>query len=126
MLPGLITVSGAGPGRGGVGVTGGVPRVPRRILAALGAVFVALVALIALAFGLSVCSTVDAFLALSFVSTFTSGSIIAFLVFGPMVDIKSALMLLGVFKRRVVVYVIALAAAMAFVAGVFINFNLPW
>lgn len=101
--------------------------VPQQALLNIGSgMTLSVVALIALAFVLSVCSTVDAFLALSFVSTFTSGSIIAFLVFGPMVDIKSALMLLGVFKRRVVVYVIALAAAMAFVAGVFINFNLPW
>ena len=84
------------------------------------------VALQALAFVLSVCSTVDAFLALNFVNTFTSGSIIAFLVFGPMIDIKSTLMLLGVFKRRVVVYLILLTAAMAFVVGVFVNLNLAW
>jgi uncharacterized membrane protein YraQ (UPF0718 family) len=36
----------------------------------------------------SICSTVDSFFALSFASTFTSGSLLAFLVFGPMIDIK--------------------------------------
>ncbi|NJN82475.1 MAG: permease [Caldilineaceae bacterium] len=51
-----------------------------------------------LAFVLSVCSTVDAFLALAFAGTFTTGSIVAFLTFGPMVDIKSSLMFLGVFN----------------------------
>jgi uncharacterized membrane protein YraQ (UPF0718 family) len=101
--------------------------VPQQALLGVGSGMVlSVVALQALAFVLSVCSTVDAFLALNFVNTFTSGSIIAFLVFGPMIDIKSTLMLLGVFKRRVVVYLILLTAAMAFVVGVFVNLNLAW
>jgi uncharacterized membrane protein YraQ (UPF0718 family) len=101
--------------------------VPQQALLGVGTgMALSVVALQALAFVLSVCSTVDAFLALNFVNTFTSGSIIAFLVFGPMIDIKSTLMLLGVFKRRVVVYLIVLTAAMAFVAGVFVNLNLAW
>ena len=70
-----------------------------------------------LAFVLSVCSTVDAFLSLAFVSTFTTGSILSFLVFGPMVDIKSTLMFLGVFKRRYVVYLILLPFLLSLLAG---------
>ena len=101
--------------------------VPQQALLGIGSGMVlSVVALQALAFVLSVCSTVDAFLALNFVNTFTSGSIIAFLVFGPMIDIKSTLMLLGVFKRRVVFYLILLTAAMAFLVGVFVNLNLAW
>lgn len=73
------------------------------------------------AFILSVCSTVDAFLALAFVNTFTVGSIVAFLSFGPMVDIKSTLMFLGVFQRRAVVYLIVLAFLMNLLAGLIIN-----
>ena len=49
--------------------------------------------LMALAVVLSICSTVDSFVALSFVGTFAPGALLAFLVFGPMIDIKSALML---------------------------------
>lgn len=41
---------------------------------------------------LSICSTVDSFVALGFVNTFPLGAIVGFLVFGPMVDIKSTLM----------------------------------
>ena len=41
-------------------------------------------------------------------SGFITGSVLAFLTFGPMVDIKSSLMFLGVFKRKVVVYLIVL------------------
>jgi uncharacterized membrane protein YraQ (UPF0718 family) len=74
-----------------------------------------------LAFVLSVCSTVDSFLALAFVGTFTTGSIISFLTFGPMVDIKSTLMFMGVFKRRTVFYLIVLPFLMTLLAGVWIN-----
>jgi uncharacterized membrane protein YraQ (UPF0718 family) len=74
-----------------------------------------------LAFVLSVCSTVDSFLALAFVGTFTTGSIISFLTFGPMVDIKSTLMFMGVFKRRTVFYLIILPFLMTLLAGVWIN-----
>jgi uncharacterized membrane protein YraQ (UPF0718 family) len=73
------------------------------------------------AFVLSVCSTVDAFLALAFTSTFTTGSIISFLTFGPMVDIKSTLMFAGVFKRRAVLYLIILPFLLTLLAGVWFN-----
>jgi uncharacterized membrane protein YraQ (UPF0718 family) len=76
-----------------------------------------------LAFILSICSTVDAFLALAFAGTFTTGSILAFLTFGPMVDIKSSLMFLGVFQRRTVLYLILLPLLMTFFIGVFWNLN---
>ncbi len=84
------------------------------------------IAMMVLAFVLSICSTVDAFLALSFVNTFTTGSILSFLVFGPMVDIKSALMFLGVFRRRVVLYLILLPLALTMLITIFINLNLGW
>lgn len=78
----------------------------------------------AFAFLLSVCSTVDSFLALAFVNTFTTGSIVAFLSFGPMVDIKSTMMFLGVFKRRTVFYLILLPFLMNLLAGVLLNLSL--
>lgn len=55
-----------------------------------------------LAFVLSLCSEVDAFIASSFSSTFSLGSLIAFLIFGAMVDIKNLLMMLAAFKKRFV------------------------
>ena len=76
-----------------------------------------------LAFVLSVCSTVDAFLALSFARTFTAGSILTFLTFGPMVDIKSTMMYLGVFKRRTVLYMIILPLLMSVFFGIWLNLN---
>lgn len=75
----------------------------------------------ALAFVLSVCSTVDSFLALAFYGTFTTGSVLAFLTFGPMSDIKSVLMFLSVFNRRTVFYLVLLPLLMTMLAGVWIN-----
>lgn len=54
------------------------------------------------AYVLSVCSSADAFVASSFGSTFTKGALLAFLVFGPMIDIKNTLMLFAYFKKRFV------------------------
>jgi uncharacterized protein len=79
-----------------------------------------------LAFVLSVCSTVDAFLSLAFVRTFTTGSILSFLIFGPMVDIKSTLMILGVFKGKTVLYIVVLPFLLVLLIGIFINLNLAW
>ncbi len=85
---------------------------------------ISVIAMQGLAFLLSVCSTVDSFLALAFAGTFTTGSILAFLTFGPMVDIKSMLMFLGVYKRRIVFYLILLPLLMTMLIGIWINLNL--
>jgi uncharacterized protein len=99
--------------------------VPQDALVALGrGPVTSVVAMELLAYLLSVCSTVDAFLALAFTGTFTTGSILAFLTFGPMVDVKSTLMFLSVFRPRTVAYLVLLPVALALVAGVWINLNL--
>lgn len=96
--------------------------VSQEVLLSLGSgAFLSVVVLQLLAFVLSVCSTVDSFLALAFLGTFTTGSIIAFLTFGPMVDIKSTLMFAGVFKRRTVLYLIILPMLITLLLGVWIN-----
>jgi uncharacterized protein len=54
------------------------------------------------AYVVSICSTSDSFIASSFAGVFSTGSILTFLVFGPMLDFKSTLMLLSAFKARFV------------------------
>jgi len=54
------------------------------------------------AYMLSLCSTSDAFVASSFASTFSTGSILSFLVFGPMLDFKATVMLGAIFRTRFV------------------------
>ncbi|WP_309119448.1 permease [Paenibacillus sp.] len=71
------------------------------------------------AYILSICSTSDAFVASSFASTFSASSLVAFLVFGPMLDVKSTLMMLAVFRRRFVLFV-AFFTFVAVSAGVFL------
>jgi uncharacterized protein len=80
-------------------------------------------AMITLAVVLSVCSTVDAFIALAFAGTFPTGSLLAFLVFGPMVDIKSTLLFLQVFKPWAVVYLIVLPLTLTVLFSIFLNLN---
>jgi uncharacterized membrane protein YraQ (UPF0718 family) len=87
---------------------------------------ISVLVMILLAVLLSVCSTVDAFIALSFAGTFSTGSVLAFLVFGPMVDIKSTLMFLHVFRRKTVVYMILLPLFLTVLFAVFINFNIKF
>ena len=55
------------------------------------------------AFVFSACSTSDAFIARSFLNRFPLGSILGFLVYGPMMDIKNLFMLLSLFKKRFVI-----------------------
>ncbi|WP_341281513.1 permease [Paenibacillus sp. FSL H8-0537] len=59
-------------------------------------------AMMAFAFILSICSTSDAFIAASFGNVFTGGPLLAFLVFGPMIDFKNMLMLLSAFRLKIV------------------------
>jgi uncharacterized membrane protein YraQ (UPF0718 family) len=65
-------------------------------------------ALMGLAFVLSLCSEADAFVAVSFVQ-FPLGSQLAFLVFGPVVDAKLALLYGATFRRRFVARLIVVA-----------------
>jgi uncharacterized protein len=95
---------------------------PRELILGLGQDTVtSIVAMMILACVVSICSTVDAFFALSFASTFTSGSLLAFLIFGPMIDLKNIALLLSVFKGRAVFYLFALAAQLTFLVALLIN-----
>lgn len=98
--------------------------ISQEVLLALGrGPVISVITMQVLAFVLSVCSTVDAFLALAFVNTFTTGSILSFLVFGPMVDIKSTLMFMGVFKQKIVLYLIVLPFLLSLLFGIWMNLN---
>lgn len=96
--------------------------VPRDIIIDLGqGPILSIVSMITLGGVISICSTVDSFFALSFASTFTSGALLAFLVFGPMFDLKSLGLLLTVFKTRAVVYILVLIFQLTFLFTLAIN-----
>ena len=82
--------------------------------------------MLGLGYLLSVCSSVDAFLALAFTNTFAPAAILAFLVFGPMVDVKSTLLFLSVFRTRAVVYLVVLPLVLTFAAALIVHNLVPW
>ncbi len=99
--------------------------VPQSTLLALGSgPFLSIMIMIALAVVLSICSTVDAFVALSFVANFSTGSILAFLVYGPMIDIKALMMFTRVFKKKTIVYLALIPLLLVILATLFINLRL--
>ncbi|MGG5253393.1 permease [Neobacillus sp. SM06] len=75
--------------------------------------------MMALAFILSLCSEADAFIASSFRTTFSTGSLIAFLLFGPMIDLKNLLMMFATFNKRLVFTIISSVTAVVFVYSLF-------
>ncbi|WOD39334.1 permease [Nodosilinea sp. E11] len=97
--------------------------VPREVILGLGqGPVTSILAMMTLAWVVSICSTVDSFFALSFASTFTSGALLAFLVFGPMIDLKNISLLLTVFKGRAIIYMFVLAAQLTFLLTLVMNF----
>ncbi|ESA36753.1 permease [Leptolyngbya sp. Heron Island J] len=96
--------------------------IPRDWILTLGQNFItSILAMMLLAAVVSICSTVDSFFALSFASTFTTGAQLAFLVFGPMIDLKNIGLLMTLFKPRAIIYIFALAAQMCFILTLFMN-----
>ena len=96
--------------------------IPRDVIISLGqGPVMSIIAMMVLAAVVSICSTVDSFFALAFASTFTSGSLLAFLIFGPMIDVKNIGLLFSVFRGRAIAYLFALAAQLTFLLTVIVN-----
>lgn len=99
--------------------------VPREVVLSLGqGPVTSVLAMMGLGGIISICSTVDAFFALSFASAFTSGSLLAFLVFGPMFDLKSLGLMLTIFRPRAIIYITILVGQLTFLLTVFINLRI--
>ncbi|MGV8857419.1 permease [Rhodoglobus sp.] len=97
--------------------------VPRDVLVSLGSnPLWSILAMMLLAFVISVCSSVDAFFILPFASTFMPGSIVTFLVFGPIIDIKMLAIMRTTFTARVLLQLSLVVALMSAVIGLVINY----
>ena len=59
-----------------------------------------------LAFALSLCSTSDAFIARTFMNSLSKNSILAFILLGPMIDIKNTIVLNKSFNKKFVIVLI--------------------
>jgi hypothetical protein len=95
---------------------------PRQwLLAVGGAPTLSILALMALSLVLSVCSSVDAFLALGFAAQITPGALLAFLLLGPVIDIKLVGLLGLLFKPRGLLLTTAGAGLAVLLIGQWIN-----
>ncbi len=96
--------------------------IPREALVAIGSnPALSIVAMMALAMIVAICSNVDAFFALSFASTFTPGAIVAFLLVGPLVDVKVLALMRTTFTTRTLVGIVVVVLTSAFFIGTVVN-----
>ena len=97
--------------------------VPRDVLLSVGTDPVTSIAvMMTLAFVVAICSNVDAFFALSFSSTFSIGSIVSFLVFGPMIDIKMISLMRTTYTTKTIWYTAILVGTMSILLGLGVNY----
>lgn len=96
--------------------------ISREVLVTLGSnpvlsVFVLMV----LAFVISVCSNVDAFFVLALGATFLPGAIVAFLLFGPVIDIKMLALMRTTYSARTLALLTVVVALGSATIGLAIN-----
>ncbi len=72
------------------------------------------------AYLISLCSTSDSFVGKSLLSSFNESSIIAYLLLGPMIDIKNTVVLLGNYKKKFVWTLISLIFTFIFIFSVLV------
>lgn len=86
--------------------------VPTRILTSIGHnPITAILTMMLLAFILSLCSEADAFIGASLLTTFGFAPVLAFLLIGPMVDIKNLMMMFKAFKQKFIIQFISVSAS---------------
>jgi len=96
--------------------------IPRDMLLAIGSnPVLSIVAMMALAMTVAICSNVDAFFALSFASTFSSGALVAFLLVGPLVDVKMLALMRTTFTTRTLAGIVGVVVLAAFAIGIGVN-----
>lgn len=71
-----------------------------------------------LAFFLSLCSEVDAFVGRSFLSNYSISGVVAFLILGPMLDLKNFIMLIGAFKKSFVLKLSVITISIVFLISI--------
>ena len=90
--------------------------IPREVLLSFNSEpIISLSIMILLAVVISVCSTVDAFIALGFAQSFSNASILGFLLYGPVVDIKAISMLTTTLKPFFILRIITLVTAFVYI-----------
>lgn len=100
---------------------------PRQVFAsAVGVPIIAILLMMTLAVVLSLCSEADAFVAASFRSSGMPFSAqMAFMILGPMLDVKLILMYLSLFRKRVIITLCSMTAVLVFLSILVMEFFSP-
>ncbi|HGI3295024.1 TPA: permease [Streptococcus agalactiae] len=95
---------------------------PTRVLTTIGhSPITAILVMMLLAFILSLCSEADAFIGASLSSTFGIAPVMAFLLIGPMIDIKNLMMMVNSFKTRFIVQFISVSSLIIIIYCLFVG-----
>ncbi|HEN4569265.1 TPA: permease [Streptococcus agalactiae] len=95
---------------------------PNRVLTTIGhSPITAILVMMLLAFILSLCSEADAFIGASLLSTFGIAPVMAFLLIGPMIDIKNLMMMVNSFKTRFIVQFISVSSLIIIIYCLFVG-----
>lgn len=81
-----------------------------------------IVIMMLLAFLLSLCSEADAFIAKGFIDYFGIPAVSAFLIFGPMLDLKNAIIISSYFKKSFTVKIITLIVLIVLAFSISLSF----
>jgi hypothetical protein len=96
--------------------------VPRQWFLAVGGLPTAsILALMLFALVVSVCSSVDAFLALGFAAQITPGALLAFLLLGPVIDLKLFGLLGQIFRPRALLLTLGGSSVLVLLIGQLVN-----
>ena len=79
-----------------------------------------IIILMLFAYLISLCSTSDSFVGKSLLTSFSKSSIIAYLLLGPMIDIKNTFVLLGNYKKSYTLALILLIFIAVFICSLLV------
>lgn len=93
--------------------------IPRSIITIFNNNYIlSIIILMVFAYLISLCSTSDSFIGKSMLSSFGTSGVLAYLLLGPMIDIKNTVVLLGNYKKKFVVTLISLIFIFVFLFSI--------
>ena len=91
---------------------------PKNILMTFGGNnILSIIVLSLFAYLISLCSTSDSFVGKSLISSFSKSGVLAYLLLGPMIDIKNTIVLLGNYRKSFVITLITLIFSLIFICS---------
>ena len=73
------------------------------------------------AYLISLCSTSDSFVGKSLLSIFPETAVMAYLLLGPMIDIKNTIVLLGNYQKKFVIILVSLIFSVILITSILLG-----